>query len=34
MRFVCGDVKDLIVRIKTTTDLRIDATERWSGRGV
>jgi hypothetical protein len=34
MRFVCGDLRDLIVSHKTTTDLRIGATERCSGRGV
>ena len=27
MRFVCGDVRDHIVRTKLTTDLRIGATE-------
>ena len=34
MRFVCGDVRDLIVCTKLTTDLRIGAKEPCNSGGV
>jgi hypothetical protein len=34
MRSECGDVRSSLFRTKTTTDLRIGATERCSGRAV
>ena len=34
MHFVCGDVRDLIVLQRRTTDLRIGATEPCNSEGV